>query len=717
MGSSNYGKKYPRGVGMINRIMATDFETRSLQLAIQHQQAGRLAQAETVCREIVANAPANADALHMLGVLALQTRQFAAALDWLGQAVALQPTNAICQNNLGSALKELGKLGDAVVCFERAVQLKPDFAAAQMNLGNAYREVGRLEEGITCLQNAAKLKPNLAIVQFNLGNALKDAGHWEEAVGCFQRAVGLQPNYAEAYCGLGTALKVQGKLDEAIASGQRAIMLKPDYANGHFALGNAFKDKKQLEEAIGCYRLAVALKADVAEYHLNLGNALFDKGEFGEAVSAYEQVLALQPEHPQALFNLGNALRESGRFVEAIARYQQALALAPEYAEIHNNLGQTWSKRGQEWLEEAILSFRRAIALKPGLAAAHSNLGNELVALGQSEEARLCLETAGALEPDCADTHMMLGMIYLLQGDLLPGWREYEWRWKSKSLQAAARVFPKPRWEGGDLAGRTLLVHAEQGLGDTLQFSRYLGMAAERGGRVIVECQTALIQLLQRSWPQCVFVAKGSPLPAYDCYCPLLSLPLMFQTTQETIPAGVPYLRVDAEKAARWRDRLAGSGDRLKVGLVWAGNKDNHNDHNRSIALSKLVPLGGLAGVDFYSLQKGEATGQVQTLPPDTLRIIDLTVELGVFDDTAALLVNLDLVISVDTAVAHLAGALGRPVWTLLTFSPDWRWLSAGSESRWYPTMRLFRQPKISDWERVIPEVVEALRELADQRA
>lgn len=658
--------------------MPSDAAVHSLQVAVQHQQAGRLPQAEAICRQIIAGQPENADALHMLGILALQTGQPDAAVEWIARAAALQPANAICQNNLGTALREKGKLDEAIACFKRAVELKPSFVPAQSNLGNALMDDGRPELALPCFERSVMLRPDLAIAHLELGNAFK----------------------------------ALGRLDDSIARYRQAIKLAPGYFNGHFALGNALREKKQFDEAIACYRRAISLNAAVAEAHINLGSALFDKGRREEAIGAFEKALSIKPDNAQALFNLGNALREEGRFEEAVARYQQALALTPEHAEIHNNLGNVLALRGQEWMEDALASFNRAIELKPGFAEAHTNLGNALISLGRPDEAKQCFERALTLKADCADTHLMLGMVHLLQGQYGAGWEEYEWRWKNEKLQAASRQLGKPRWDGGDLGGRTLLIHAEQGLGDTFQFSRYIAMAVRCGGNVIFECQSSLRSLVQRSITGHTCIAKGEPLPPFDVHCPLLSLPRIFETTLENVPRDVPYLHADQANAKQWRDRLAAATDALKVGLVWAGNKDHKNDHNRSIALSKLAPLGELPGVAFFSLQKGEPAKQAQSAPAE-LHLIDWTDELETFDQTAGLIENLDLVISVDTAVAHLTGALGKRAWTLLPHSPDWRWMIAREDSPWYPTMRLFRQPGVGEWDRVIQRIADELALLA----
>jgi len=299
--------------------------------------------------------------------------------------------------------------------------------------------------------------------------------------------------------------------------------------------------------------------------------------------------------------------------------------------------------------------------------------------------------------------------LLLLQGDFKRGWQEHEWRWKCRDYPSPQRNFAQPLWDGSALERRTLLLHTEQGLGDAIQFIRYLPLVAQRGGKIIIECQAELRRLFQTMLEKCPIVVRGDPLPAFDLHCPLLSLPLIFGTTLENIPQTVPYLHADAQDVKKWRERLDEHSPHLKMGLVWAGSPTNKNDRSRSIKLQSLAPLGQVPGVRLLSLQKGAAAAEAKT-PPMGMELVDYTQELTDFADTAALIANLDLLISVDTAVVHLAGAMGKLVWTLLPFSPDWRWLLERENSPWYPTMRLFRQQVIGDWDNVITRVASALQ-------
>ncbi|MGD0387897.1 MAG: tetratricopeptide repeat-containing glycosyltransferase family protein [Tepidisphaeraceae bacterium] len=499
---------------------------QAFDLAVQHHQAGRLGEAEQLYRQVLAQQPDHADALHLSGVLAIQAGRLDAAVEFIRRAIAICSTNANYYSNLGGALKDRGQVDQAIAAYGQAIRLKPDFAEVHSNLGNALRNVGQLDEAIAACRQAIRLKPDLAEAHSNLGNALKE----------------------------------KGQLDEAITSHRQAIRIKPDLAVAHSNLGNALKDNGQLDEAIAAYRRAIELKADFVEAHWN-------------------------------------------------------------YA---------WS----------------------------------LLTLGEFEE----------------------------------GWKEFEWRLRMPQWMRLGRDFSQARWTGQDARGKTILLLSDARFGDAMHFIRYAPLVAERGATVLLECQAELVPLLNRVHGISAVFARGERLPAFDWQTPLLSLPLVFGTTMKTIPANVPYLSARPQRIEQWANRLMGDAS-FKVGLVWAGN-DRQNA--RSCSLATLAPLAAIPGVTFYGLQKGPEANQ--PVPPG-LRVIQMGDELHDFADTAGLVSNLDLVISVDTSVAHLAGGLGRPVWTLVPCNPGFQWLRDRLDSPWYPTMRLFRQATPGDWDGVIRRV------------
>ena len=657
--------------------MATISE--ALAIALEHHQGGRLQAAEQIYRQILQVEPNHPDALHLLGVIASTVGKPEIAIDYMG----------------------------------RALQLKPDYAEAHANLGLAFNNQGNLDEAVASYRRALALKPDFAEVHNNLGNALKDKGHLDEAVACYRRALALKPDYAEAHNNLGNALKEQGKLDEAAACYRRALALKPDYADAHYNLGNALNDPGKLDEVVACYRRALALQPDYAKAHNNLGLILSEQGKLDEAAVCYRRALALKPDYAEAHNNLGVALSDQGKLDEAVACYRRALALKPDYAEAHNNLGVALSDQGK--LDEAIACYRRALALKPDYAEAHNNLGLALSEQGKLDEAVACYRRALALKPDHAKAHWNQSLLTLLTGDFERGWAEYEWRWKIEEQHFQRRIFSQALWDGRPLAGRTILLHAEQGLGDTIQFIRYVSLVKERGGRIVLECQPSLLPLLADFPGVDRLLARGQALPAFDVQAPLLSLPGILGTTLDSIPAQVPYLRADPERVQSWRKKLEAL-DGFKVGIVWQGNPQVKADRQRSIDVRYYEALAQVEGVRLVSLQKGPGTEQLQRRFP----IFDLGDRLdagGAFLDTAAVMMNLDLVISSCTSVPHLAGALGVPVWLALALVPDWRWLLEREDSPWYPHHRLFRQSRPGDWSELFERIAGALRELVATRA
>lgn len=504
-----------------------------------------------------------------------------------------------------------------------------------------------------------------------------------------------------------------GRLQQAEAMYRQVLAKQPGHADVLYLLGILAGQTGRNDEAVELLRRVITLTPGFAEAHFHLGNALSTRGEFGEAVGAYRQALALNPRYPEAWNNLGNALRGKRELEAAVGAFEQAVALRPTYGQAYCNMGPVLQDLGR--VEEAIAACRRAVELKPDLMEAHGNLGNALKAQGRWDEADAAFRQAIALNPALPECHFNLAILMLLRGEFAQGWREYEWRSQFKDFPKPARVFTQRQWDGSDLVGRTIMLQTEQGFGDTFQFMRYVPLVAARGGRVLVACHQEMRQVLEGAEGVAGWVGEGEALPAFDVYCPLLSLPLAFGTALASIPATVPYLRADEGKIAHWGRKLGGDKRCLRVGLVWAGRAAHENDRNRSMSLAALAPLGQVPGVRFYSLQKGEAGLEAQR-PPEGLDVVDWTAELEDFSDTAGLIGQLDLVIAVDTAVVHLAGALGKAVWTLLPLVPDWRWMLEREDSPWYPTMRLFRQRASGDWAGVVRRVCEALAGLAAGR-
>jgi tetratricopeptide (TPR) repeat protein len=505
---------------------------------------------------------------------------------------------------------------------------------------------------------------------------------------------------------LAAGLKHQqaGRLAEAENCYQRVLAAQPDHADALHLLG-------VVAHQVGRYDLAVeligqAIKRDGQNpvYFSNLGVVLKDQGKVDEAMTAYRDAIRLKPDYAEAYSNLGYALWEQGKVDEAVAACRKAIGYNPSLAEAHSNLGIALKAQGR--FDEAVAACRQAIRTKPDFADAHSNLGIALKDQGKLDEAVAACREAIRIQPDFADAHWNEALMNLLIGDFERGWPKSEWRWRSASSGLSRRNFTQPLWLGAEtLDGKTILLHSEQGFGDTIQFCRYVPLVAARGARVILEVQEPLRQLMSGLAGVSQCISKGEALPHFDVHCPLLSLPLAFETRLDTVPSAIPYLSVLAQ-GLDWEAQL-GPRDRPRIGLVWSGNPRHRDDRHRSVELNALSPLFNFAAT-FVSLQKDLRAGD-EALLKERSHILNLGSSLVTFAHTAALISHLDLVISVDTSVAHLAGALGCPVWVLLPFVPDWRWLLDREDSPWYPTARLFRQNHAREWHGVVHCVHSAL--------
>lgn len=531
---------------------------------------GQIAQAQTLCEELLEIKPDHAETLHLLGVSAFQTKNHRNAVDLIGRAIAIRPDNAVFHYNLGIVLNELKELTAATASFDKAVSLKPDYHLACLKRANALHELNMFEA--------------------------------------------------------------------ALASYDQAITIKPEDHLAHYGRGNALKKLKLFEAAVASYDNAISLKPDYAEAYSNRGNAFQELKQFDAAIASYDKAVSLKPEDHLAQFNRGIALQQLNKFDEALACYDKAIAARPNFPDA------CWNK---------------SLALLTG-------------------------------------------------GNYLDGWPLYEWRWQVSKFAAAKRNFIHPLWLGQEsLAGKTILLHSEQGLGDTIQFCRYIPLISDLGARVILEAEPPLTGLLKEITGLSEVFAKGSSLPEFDCHCPLMSLPLALKTELNTIPCTRRYLKSDPSKSAHWKSRLGEKMNPL-VGLVWSGNITHSNDRNRSILLSDLIRHLP-AGISFVSLQKDVRDADKSTLESNA-EILHLGDELNDFADTAALCDLMNVVISVDTSVAHLNGALGNPTWVLLPFSPDWRWMLDRDDSPWYPDLRLFRQPNPDDWSGAFEKLNSALQ-------
>lgn len=647
--------------------------SQQLRMAMEHHRRGMLAEAEEIYDRALEFDAANVDALHLLGVLHSQSGRLVSGERLIRRAIELKSDVADFYGNLGSALLAQGRLEDSAASFQRAVELRPAYVDALFGLGTTARRQGRLEQ----------------------------------AEQYFRRAIQVSPNHVESCNSLGVVLDQAGKAADAIEYLNRAIEIQPRHADAHNNLGNIFNRQGKYDAAVAHLRAAIEFRPDFAEAHSNLGIALLKQGRNEEAVESFGRAIEANPSYARAVCNMGSALAELGRGDEAISYYRKAAEIDPSNPEFRSNLGVALGLQGD--LGEAIRECRQTLEMCPANPIVWHNYGFMLHSQGCTAEAVGCYRQSMYLDPDEPKTHLNLGVALLRLGDFRHGWPEYEWRFRVPEFVAKHQVkVPGPQWQGEDIRGRTVLVQFEQGMGDLLQSVRFIRLLADRCESVLVASHPSLKTLLSRVPGVARVYAEGEATAPFHTHVYAMSLAGLFQATADTVGSLVPYLTADRALADVWAARLAGPRGELKVGLVWAGNASYSNDRARSIALSTYAPLAGVKGVTFYSLQKGPSARQADN-PPPGMKLVDLSAELSDFSQTAAIIANLDIVITVDTAVGHLAGAMGKPVWVLLPYSADWRWLLHRTDSPWYPSMRLFRQTHPGAWEPVLHEVTRQL--------
>ena len=582
------------------------------------------------------------------------------------------------QLNTAVALHRAGELGQAAGVYSHILALMPDQPDALHLMGVIQRQRGDYPGAEKLINQAIQCDSGVPIYHVSLGDVFQAAGELKTAVQCYQEALRLKPDLVEALCNL----------------------------------GNAWREQGDFQQAIDCYQKGLAVNPASADLYNNLGLAHYQENKSDSALACFKKAIGLSPDFADAYNNLGNVYREQLNFDDAVQQYRQALALSPDNAAVNHNLGIVLQM--QQKIDQARVYYQRTIDLNPVNPGALNNLGKLYHDSNQLDQAIRCYQKAIQLEPAHADAHFNCALSLLMKGEFSAGWQEYEWRFKRKKWR---KIYPHrlkgPRWDGTVFKGRRLLVHSEQGFGDVIQFIRYLPRVKTLGGDVIFEVRPELKDLLQNydGIDQLSTLSFDSPpLEAYDYHVPLMTLPKLFGTSSGSIPARVPYLHASPAKVEFWQDRFQGTD--YNIGLVW-GAKTTYQ-HNKTCPLELWLPLLNIARARFYGLQKGSAASQMENLP---VAVENLGQEFESFADTAGVIANLDLVISVDTSVAHLAGAMGKPVWVLLPYAPDWRWLLNREDSPWYPSMRLFRQPRQGDWQSVVDRIGRHLVERLQSRS
>jgi tetratricopeptide (TPR) repeat protein len=734
-------------------------------------QRGDLANAEQCYLQIMAREPRHSDALHLLGVLKGQQGDYSNGARLIDEAISLKPRMSAYHNNLGNLLARSGDAAGAEKSYRRALRVDPQNADAHLNLGKlqfergdrearrslktaqrlsarsveAQMSVGRLEEregnaqlALNCYLTATKLNPSFAPAfiaagnaqllldktreaeesyrtavrlnpespdaHFNLANVLREDGRVLEAIELYRIALDFSPKGAsDIQNNLGLALSELGQHREAKTAITKSIEIAGDSSDGWSNLGNLMRADGRLEEAAEIHRKVTELSPDNAAGWNNLGATLADLESIDDAEAAFRKATLLDPKSDEAFFNLGKHLSIFGDEQAAVEMLEHALSLNPQNAAAYTQLGFVAQNRGQ--LSEAADFYRKSLTLSRDSSIARHNLGSVQSSLGNVDGLNLMEETVRE-QPDSAELHWGFGERLLLHQRFHEGWKEYEWRKQVDKFVDQHRSFDQPQWDGSPLDGKTILLYAEQGQGDTLQFARYAELVAQRGGRVVLEVQRSLKSLLQGLPGVAECIAQGDALPEFVTYAPLMSLPYLFDTNAGTIPP----------PSSSFSERFASpveSNSALQVGIVWAGGSKDKRDRLRSTSLAQWSELATIDGIEFTSLQAGEPAEQANE-EGNGFRFVGDCGSVKDFADTAAIIAGLDLVITVDTAVAHLAGTMGKPVWILLYNPVDWRWGLEGEQSPWYPTARLFRQFNQEGWTPVFERVAASLRSLAD---
>ncbi len=649
-----------------------------LQRALQAFQSGSLDESARLCRKIIKTRSPQPQALYILGLIAHSRGDNHKAVTYLKKSIDADPVNVQVLSNYGIIQQQLHNFPDAIAALQEAVRLKPDFYQAHYNLANALVEYDQ---------------PSAALPHY-------------------QQVISLAPDFADAYFNFGLALKKLQRLDEAVAVMLKAHRLTPHDSNVLFNLGLIYHLNGRPDKAVLSYQQAVGLSPNHETAWYNLGIALYDFKEFAEAIKAFQQVLAINPHNVEALNNLGIACQDADLTDQALAVFQKAIKLRPDLFEAYANLGNVYQQK--ELFAEAVSAYQQTIAINPAFARAWYNLGKCYSRINDLPQTISAYRKAIELEPNLTQAHWNLSHALLLNGEYQEGFKEYLWRWKRKS--AVIPKISRPEWLGWELNGDSILIYTEQGLGDAIQFVRYLPLVKQMGGKITLACHPSLLELFKTLKEPDTLISKTNPDQAADtvaCHVPLLNLPTIFNTTLSSIPGQGRYIYPDADLARKHACHFSVNRSEIKVGIVWRGNALHHDDFNRSCSLRNFIPLLELHDIDFFSLQVdgNGLTEEEKEIIEQYHNLHDLGPIITNFADTAGLVSHLDLVISVDTSVAHLAGAMGKETWTLIPFVPEWRWQISGEKTPWYPSMRLLRQTRRHNWHDVFKRIENRLNE------
>lgn len=658
--------------------------------------------------QLIHHSPNHIEGIRLKANVLEQIDRWEEAVKAYETALSLAPSCFELNHELGRLLWKMGRHQESLPLLESATKINPQSYQAWADLGVNYYILKNLDQAAICLTKSLEILPDRADTIASLAVVYAEKKEIETAISYFEKSLNLDPNNAQTLCNYGALLSQAHQPDKAIIQYQKAIEIQPNLAHAYSNLGVLLREIGKLDEGIEQCRKAIEINPNLAEAYSNLSLLLKEKGELDEAIELCYKALEINPNNLNALNNLGNALQDKNELETAIDVYQKLLQEQPDNAKALSNLANALQK--QDALEQAIESYKKALEVQPNYALAYNNLGNAYLRKGDVDQAIENYQKAIDNDPDYPEARFHIGMAYLLKGELEVGFANYEYRWQMKEFieKNGKPQFDEPKWEGQQLNGETVLVVNEQGIGDRIQFIRYASLIKARGGRVLYECPKIFYRLFATFKDIDFLIPEGSPRPKFDYYIHIQSIPAVVNTNLTNIPAQIPYLFTPIDNSQSIID-ITDSIDKkhIKVGLVWASSLTHKTSPRRSVPLSLLQELLDIENVQFFSLQKEMKDEDKELL--HTLKIIDLKDELNDFADTATAIDRLDLVISVDTAVAHLAGAMGKPVWIMLPFMPDWRWMLHQDYSPWYPTARLFRQSQSKNWQTVLQSIKQSL--------
>ncbi len=642
----------------------------------------------------------------------------------LRELIAAGTNNHNIYGNLAAIYGMQGRFNELVDLLNKALQLEPTYPEAHNNLGIALQEQGKLIEAISSYKTAIELKHNFPEAHNNLGNALQYQGKLTEAIVSYQTAIEQRSNFPEAHNNLGNVLQKLGDLKAAVTSYNRALQIKPNFVDAHYNLGNAHKEQGDLNTAIACYQNALRLKPNFPESFNNLGFTFQQLGDLNAAMKSYRMALHLKPNYPEAYHNLGNALKEQGDIKAAINSYNIALQLKPHFPEAHNNLGSALKEHGD--LKTAIASYQNALRVNPNYPEAHINLGNACEENGDITAAMALYKKALELQPDNPEAHLNLSLALLLSGDYENGWDHYEWRTKQNKLYVKSYSAPKCNaWQGEQLnQEHKLLLCAEQGLGDTLQFMRYACFLKDQGINVSLSTPIRLHPLIKSSG---IDLSPLTPQQANNVnsgyWAPLISIASQLKVSPSNPILTHPYIKSTSDLNSKWEE-IFSKGYRPVIGINWQGNRNDRSRKERNIPIRCLKRIIEEHTGDFVCLQRDAQKVDILELIPSS-KATSQQAEISRIADSdnpddfleyAAIITNCDLVITIGSTVAHLSAGIGKTTWVLLPTVPDWRWGLEGNTTFWYPSMRLFRQRERGNWDDVMESVAEALKEHFEDR-